>query len=792
MKKIGTIILVNFLSVMAFSQPINMTFRSNLPYPGIDLSNIWGYVDSLGNEYALVGTETGMSIVNVTNPNAPVEVFTVAGTTSIWREIKTHGKYAYVTTEGGTLGLQIVNLSNLPASISSKYYKGDGAINGLLNKAHALHIDNGYCYLYGSNLFSGAAVILNLNDPWNPTYSGNTSAVGATSNYIHDGCVFNDTLWGSHIYGGYFSAINVANKTAPVLLQTNNTPTNFTHNTWLSDNHRTLFTTDETSNSYLAAYDVSDVNNIALLDKIQSTPGNGAIVHNTYIKNDFAVTSYYTEGVIVVDAARPANLIKVGHYDTSPAYSGNGFNGCWGVYPYLPSGNIIASDIQNGLYVLTPNYVRGCYLEGSVTSSYTGLPILGANISVTAIGINESTDASGNYKSGTHLAGTYTVTVTKSGYTTKTVNVVLSNGVLTTLNVALDLPGIKITGKVKDQNTSIGIQNANVLLQNLSNSYSAVADVFGNFSIANVAPGNYQVAYGKWGFVTKCATSTLDANNNLLQENLTPGFADDFTFNFGWLVQSSASQGAWVRDKPVGTTYAMANDANPGSDVANDCFESCYVTGNGGGSYNFDDVDSGYTKLTSPKIDFTLYNDPVINYSRWFFAESGSKDTLIVRLIKGNNKVILEQVHRNSPGNSTWVNKSFRLLDYMNKNKNTKLSFYLRDKGLEHALESGVDHFYISENTVPPVSTTNVSEYANNLAATVSPNPFMEFITFHLKVSGACNFDVRDVTGRLINSQTITSENGNYQINYSTLNSGVYFIQVHNSNGSTIVRVIKQ
>ncbi len=792
MKKICTLFLFNLLAFAAYTQPLNMTFRSNLPYPGKALANIWGYVDSLGNEYALVGTQTGMSIVNVTNPTAPVEVFTVAGTASIWREIKTFGKYAYVTTEGGSLGLQIVNLSNLPSSISTKYYKGDGAINNLLNKAHSLHIDNGYCYLYGSNLFSGAAVILNLNDPWNPTYSGNTSNVGVSSNYIHDGCVFNDTLWGSHIYGGYFSAINVANKTAPVLLQTNNTPTNFTHNTWLSDNHRTLFTTDENSNSYLAAYDVSDVNNITLLDKIQSTPGNGAIVHNTYIHNDFAVTSYYTEGVIVVDAARPSNLIKVGHFDTSPSYSGNGFNGCWGVYPYLPSGNIIASDIETGLYVLTPNYVRGCYLEGVITSSYTGLPILGANISVTAIGINENSDVSGNYKTGTHLYGTYTVTVTKSGYTTKTISVVLNNGVVTTLNVALDLPGITINGKVKEQNTGNPIANVNFLVKSANNTYAGVADALGFFSISNVAPGNYQLAYGKWGYITKCATVTLDNVNNTLQDQLYKGIADDFTFNFGWMVQSSATQGAWVRDKPVGTTYAVANDANPANDVANDCFESCYVTGNGGGSYNFDDVDSGYTKLTSPKIDFTLYNDPVINYSRWFFAAPGSKDTLIVRIIKGSNKVILEKVHRNSPNNSTWVNKSFRLLDYMGKNKNIKLSFYVRDKGVEHALESGVDNFFISENTVPPISTAKVSEYANSLEATVYPNPFADFITFNLKENGAVIFDVRDVMGRLISTQIITSENGNYQLNYAALNSGVYFIQAHTSDASTIVRVIKQ
>ena len=40
-------------------------------------------------------------------------------------------------------------------------------------------------------------------------------------------------------------------------------------------------------------------------------------------------------------------MIQVIYYD-SYSGSGNGFDGCWGTYPYLPSGNIISSDINSG------------------------------------------------------------------------------------------------------------------------------------------------------------------------------------------------------------------------------------------------------------------------------------------------------------------------------------------------------------------------------------------------------------------------------------------------------------
>ena len=116
-----------FLTAVLFAHAqLNMTFQGNLPYPGKTLANIWGYVDSSGNEYALVGTSTGLSIVDVSVPTSPVEKFTVTGPTSLWREVRTKGHYAFVTTEGGTDGLYVVNLGYLPDSIQYETWNGNG------------------------------------------------------------------------------------------------------------------------------------------------------------------------------------------------------------------------------------------------------------------------------------------------------------------------------------------------------------------------------------------------------------------------------------------------------------------------------------------------------------------------------------------------------------------------------------------------------------------------------------------------------------------------------------------
>ena len=431
-------LLVLLATCSASYAQLNMQFRSQLTYPGLSLANIWGYVDSLGNEYALVGTSNGVSIVDVTDPVNPIQKYAVAGTVSSWREIKTWGKHAYVTTEGCCLGLQIINLSNLPGPVTTSYWTGSGAIAGQLQRLHSLHIEDGYAYLNGSNLFGGACIIASLANPAAPVYMSNTQlAFTSTTRYVHDCYVRNDTMFGANIYAGMFTIINVADKSNPILVSTQNTTTNFTHNCWLSDDGRTLFTTDETSNSYLTAYDISDPGNIINLDKVQTTPGSNSIVHNTYVKNDYAVTSWYKDGVAVVDVSRPQNMIVTGFYDTYSQGTGSGFSGCWGVYPYLPSGNIIASDINNGLFVMTPTYIRACYLEGSVTNSCTGVGVSGVTVQITGSNSDVST-VTGSFKTGTPTAGSYTVVFSKAGFNSTTItNVSLTNGNVTSLAISL-------------------------------------------------------------------------------------------------------------------------------------------------------------------------------------------------------------------------------------------------------------------------------------------------------------------------------------------------------------------
>jgi hypothetical protein len=79
--------------------------------------------------------------------------------------------------------------------------------------------------------------------------------------------------------------------------------------------------------------------------------------HNGYTKANRYFVSHYRRGLVVFDASNPSQLREIGSFDTflAPAANTAGTDGAWGVYPFLPSGTVVVSDISNGLFVLKDN-----------------------------------------------------------------------------------------------------------------------------------------------------------------------------------------------------------------------------------------------------------------------------------------------------------------------------------------------------------------------------------------------------------------------------------------------------
>ena len=568
-------------------------------------------------------------------------------------------------------------------------------------------------------------------------------------------------------------------KANPVALGTHPTPNNFTHNAWISDDSKTLYTTDEVSGAYIGSYDVTDINNVSELDRWQSSPGQGVIPHNTHFLNDYLITSYYTDGIIVHDVTYPYNIIQTGRYDSSP-FDGNGFNGSWGAYPYLPSGLVLNADIEQGLDVLNVSYTRAAYLEGTVTDASNSAPLSEVNIVELSGEFIDSTNLTGFYATGTVNAGSYDVVFSKLGYIPDTVNVSITNGVLTTVNVALvpDVP-VTISGTILDASTSMGLANAEVKVSGNGETRLVQTDATGNFTVTNVFSGNYDVIAGQWGYTTECNSFLVNASSAPITLSLDPEYGDDFVFDYGWTVLGNATTGHWERGVPVGTSLSGI-DYNPGEDVSTDCGEQAFVTGNGGGGAGDDDVDGGSTHLLSPQMDLSNYVDPYVEYHRWFANGGGAttaNDSLIIYLSDGSTTKRIDFAL--STTNPLWRPKSFRVKDFFPSPTSTmSIMVTCQDNSPGHLSEGGFDRFRVRENGGVSVE----DEITLDLA--IYPNPSSQGFSINNEIQlDGLSVMVIAIDGKLAYHAAMISHY--VQPNVA---AGTYLVQLLDANGNTIAK----
>lgn len=763
-----------FNTLISYSQ-LNIDSVSSVNYQSLHntfLNDIWGYTDEFGNEYGLIGAEKGISVVDVSIPNAPNEVFWISGTQSTWRDLKTFGDYAYITTEASS-GLQIIDLSPLPSLpiTNTTYY--NGPLGQEWTSAHNVFIDdNGYAYIFGADRGNKGVIILDVfTDPMNPI------EVGVFDDwYVHDGFVRNDTMFLGHIYEGFFSMVDVSDKTNPILLGTQNTPSTFSHNIWASENGQYAFTTDEVSGGYIGAYDVSDPTNIIEIDRIKSSPDYGAVVpHNTHVKGNHIITSYYSDGVVVHDITYPYNLIEVGNYDTYPSQNGN-YDGCWGVYPFFSSGIILASDRSEGLFVLSPNYLQGAYLEGIVTNAVTNVFLDAVDVSIALSVVEDFSNSIGFYATGSAVPGVYDVTYSKIGFFPQTISVDLITGVITNQNVQLvPIPPFNLIVRVFDEEGMNSIIGADIRLEANLISHSGVSNGLGEENFTLFYQESYNVVVGKWGEETHCHTQVIDNSTGIIDVYLKAGYYDDFSFDFGWAISGNAESGMWVRGIPNGI-----NSSTPYFDAEGDCSGFAFVTGNEVLPKPYTgDVIKGDTKMTSPIMDLTNYEDPYLSYSRWFYNDNGPAlidDTLRVFIGNGIEVIEVDKIGKDPDNFGKWVGKQIRIEDYISITSTMQVFVLTSDfEPNVNTTEAGFDYFRV-------INAKDLE--GNSEVFNVFPNPVSQFLTVEGIIQPA-EFQLVNLQGEIVLEGVVSSQENKIDVQF--LSSGIYYLKIGNNR----VKIVK-
>ena len=311
-----------------------------------------------GRELAIVTARTGTLIYDCTTPTNPVEVAFIPGPGPsgggyFWREAQVRGTYAYLSSEHGPI--QVVDLSNPQAP---------SLVGTFAATAHTIAIDQDSGVLVASGGSGRGLVLYDLNvNPVSPPQLSRRSTP-----YVHDCLPYRGYVYAAEMFDGTFGIVDVRNPRAPVTVSRTATPSGFPHNVAVDEDETIAIVTEERRGDCLAVYDITNKAAPRLLTRWCSP--NGATVHNVFLTGKVAHLACYADGYWTLDFSDPSNPRTIGQYDTS-SFANNNYNGCWGAYPFQPSGAVYLSDMQSGFFVVEPT-AGVPYLYGNATAGLGG------------------------------------------------------------------------------------------------------------------------------------------------------------------------------------------------------------------------------------------------------------------------------------------------------------------------------------------------------------------------------------------------------------------------------------
>ncbi len=625
-------------------------------------NDCWGYVSPSGREYAIIGLSDGTGFVEVSSPSNPQIVAILPGPNSIWRDIKTFQSFAYAVSEAGG-GIQVFDMTQIDNGVVTL---ANTVVTGGTTATHnvALNVDSGFLYRCGGGGGTIGLRIYDLSNPANPTFVAQWN-----NRYVHDAQIVTYTTgpfagrevafcFSEVAAGGGTPGINILDVTNKAnIIQMSffqySSPA-FSHQGWLSPDRQFLYTNDELDEIDFGTPTTTRVINVSNLNSPFEvgtfTNGSSSIDHNLYTVGNLIYESNYRSGLRIYDATNPAAPVEVAFFDTYPPDDNANFNGLWNNYPFLPSGIVIGSDIEKGLFVW---WIGAPQL---LFSHPDGLPPL--------IALQNQTIR---------------------------VQVDVQNGgalVPGTLKMHYDVGA----GAVTTDLVPLGGNLYNAVFPALPCG-SPISYYFSGQTANNIT----------WRDPATAPAATYEA---IVATAQVVSFADDIETDMGWTVGApgdTALSGIWNRMDPQGTAAQPENDHTPNPAV------NCWVTdGFAGGGLGANDVDGGATTLVSPTFDGTPPN-AIVGYWRWYSNDQGAApntDSFVIDVSNDNGGTwtSVEILGPSGPETSGgWFFHQFIVTDLIVPTATMKMRFIASDLGAGSIVEAAVDDFSVTSlDCTPP------------------------------------------------------------------------------------------
>ena len=361
-------------------------------------NDCWGWTDVMtGREYAIMGVNNGTVFVDITDPTNPIYLgkLPTATVDSSWRDMKVYKNHVYIVSEATNHGLQVFDLKKLRGLESAKTFVSDFLYNQY-GQAHniAINEETGHAYTAGAR--SRGIHVLDLSNPVSPELVLEAPDFG----YSHDvqTVIYNGPdidYKGKEVYIGSNEdkviLVDITNKNEPKLISEFFYDHQYTHQAWLTTDHKYALLGDEAdettgfpdydllpdAQTRTIVIDLTDLDNPK--HHFDYLSQNKAIDHNGYVKGTNFFLASYTAGLRVIDILNidQKSISEIGFFNTFNDHhdhdhgkvktskfgqdpgdhtgikgGSDAFNGAWSVYPYFKSENIIVSDINSGLFIV--------------------------------------------------------------------------------------------------------------------------------------------------------------------------------------------------------------------------------------------------------------------------------------------------------------------------------------------------------------------------------------------------------------------------------------------------------